>query len=106
MFAKDSYEAKYQFLIIKRKSTGLKHLNYYKPFIEHLNDMDDIRENIEEYNQIKNRKILIIVDDMIANMLRNKKLIPILTELSVRWRKLNISLVFITQSYFVVPNSK
>ena len=79
MFAKDSYEAKYQFLIIKRKSTGLKHLNYYKPFIEHLNDMDDIRENIEEYNQIKNRKILIIAD-----MLRNKKLIPILTELSVR----------------------
>ena len=67
--------------------------------------MDDIYKNIEEYNPSKKRKILIVFDDMIADMLSNKKLNPIVTELFIRDRKLNISLVFITQSYFVVPNN-
>ena len=67
--------------------------------------MDDIYKNIEEYNPNKKRKILIVFDDMIADMLSNKKLNPIVTELLIRGRKLNISLVFITQSYFAVPKN-
>ena len=67
--------------------------------------MDDIYKNIEEYNSNKKRKILIVFDDMIADMISNKKLNPILTELIIRSRKLNISLTFITQSYFPVPKN-
>ena len=58
--------------------------------------MDNIYKNIEEYNPNKKRKILIVFDDTIADMLSNKKLNPIVTELFIRGRKLNISLVFIT----------
>ena len=60
-------------------------------------------KNIEEYNPNKKCKLIIIFDDMIADMLSNKKLNPVVTELFIRIRKLNISLVFITQSYFAVP---
>ena len=66
--------------------------------------MDDIYKNIDEYNPNKKRKILIVFDDMIADMLSNKKHNPIVTELFIRERKLNIS-VFITQSYFAVPKN-
>ena len=65
--------------------------------------MQDVYENIEEYNLGKNRKILVAFDDMIADMINNKKLNPVATELFIRSRKLNISIVFITQSYFKVP---
>ena len=58
--------------------------------------MDDIYKNIEEYNPNKKRKILIVFDNMIADMLTNKKLNPAVTELFIRGKKLNISLVFIT----------
>ena len=68
-----------------------------------LNDMHDIYKNIEEYNPNKKRQILIVFDDMIADMLSNKKFNPTVTELFIRGRKLNISLVFIMQSYFAVP---
>ena len=67
--------------------------------------MNDIYKNVEEYNPNKEQKILIVFDDMIADMLSNKKLNPIVTELFIRGRKLNISLVFITQSYFAVPKN-
>ena len=67
--------------------------------------MDDIYENIEEYNPIKKRKILIVFDNMIADMLSNKELNPIVTELFIRGRKPNISLVFITQYYFAVSKN-
>ena len=67
--------------------------------------MDDIYKNIEDYNLNKKQKILSVFDDMIADMLSNKKLNRIVTELFIRGRKLNISLVFITQSYFAVPNN-
>ena len=103
MYAKDSYEAKYQFLINKRESTGLEHFNDPKAFTEYSNDMQDVYKNIEEYNANKERKILIAFDDMIADMINNKKLNLIVTELFIRGRKLNVSLVFITQSYFKVP---
>ena len=92
-------------LINKRENTGLKYLNDSKAFIEYFNYMDDIYKNIEKYNPNKKHKISIVFDDMIADMLRNKKLNPIVTELFIRGRKLNISLVFITQSYFAIPKS-
>ena len=67
--------------------------------------MNDIYKNIEGYNPNKKRKILIVFDDMIVDMLCNKRLNPIETQLFVRGRKLNISLVFIAQSYFAVPKN-
>ena len=67
--------------------------------------MDNIYKNIEEYNPNKKQKILIIFDDMIDDMLTNKKLNPIVTELSIKGRKLNISPVFITKPYFAVPKN-
>ena len=85
LYVKDTYEAKYQFLINKRESTGLKHLNDSKAFIENSNDMQDVKE----------RQILIVFDDMIADMINNKKLNSIVTELFIRSRRLNISFVFI-----------
>ena len=88
--------------INKRESAGLKCFNDSKPFIEYSNDMDDIYKNVEEYNPNKKRKILIVFDDMIADIFTNKKLNPIVTELFIRGRKLNIFLVFITQYYFAV----
>ena len=70
--------------------------------MEYSNDMQDVYKNIEDYNPIKKHKVLIIFDDMIADMINNKKLDPIVTELFIRGRKLDISIVF-TQSYFKVP---
>ena len=96
LYAKDPYEAKYRLLINKRESTRLKYLNVSKAFIEYSNDMDDIYKNIEECNPNKKQKILIVFDDMIADMLSNIKLNPIVTELFIRGTKLNICLVFIT----------
>ena len=94
LYPKDPYEAKHQFLINKRESTCLKHFNDSKTFIEYSNNMVDIYKNIEDYNPNKRRKILIVFD-MISDMLNNKKLNPIVTELSIRGRKLNISLVLL-----------
>ena len=105
LYDKDPCKAKYQLLINKRKITTLKYSNDSKAFIEYSNYMDDIYQNIEEYNSNKKQKILILFDDMIADILINKKLNPILTELFIRRRKLNISLVFITQSYFSVSKN-
>ena len=65
--------------------------------------MDDVYENINDYNLIRKRKILIVFDDMIADIMTNKRFQAIIKELFIRCRKLNISLVFITQSYFSVP---
>ena len=90
-------------MINKRASTGLKHFNDLKAFIEYSNDMHDAYKNIDHYNPNKEDKILIVFGDMIADMINNKKLNSVVTELFIRGRKLNISLLFITQSYFKVP---
>ena len=103
LYAKDPYESKYQYLINKREGVGLNHFKDPKAFIEYSNDMHDVYKNIDDYNPDKENKILIIFDDMIVDMIHNKKLNSIVTELPIRGRKLNISLVFITQSYFKVP---
>ena len=103
LYAKDPYEIKYQFLVNKRENTGLKHFSDPKAFIEYSDDMDNVYKIIDEYNIDKERKILIVFDYMIADMISNKNLNSRLTELFVRGRKLSISLVFITQSCFKVP---
>ena len=103
MYAKDPCQAKYQFLINERERIGLKHFNDPKVFIEYSNDMQDVYKNVDEYNIYKDRKILIVYDDIIADMINNTKLNPIVTKMFIRGRKLSISLAFITQSYFNVP---
>ena len=100
LYAKDPYEAKYQYLINKREKVGLDYFNDPKAFMECSNDMRDVYKNIEDYNPGKKRKILIVLDDMILDMF-NKKLNRVVTE--TLNRKLKISIAFITQSYFKVP---
>ena len=102
LYAKDLYEAKYPYLINKCKKVGLEHFNDPKAFMEYSNDMLDVYKNIEDYNPDKKRKVLIVFDDIIADMINNKKLNPIVTELFIRGRKINTSIFFITQSYFKV----
>ena len=99
LYTKDLYGAKYQFLINKRESTWLKHFNDPKAFIEYLSDTQNVYKNIDKYKTDKEQKILIVFD-MIAEIINDKKLNSIATELFNRGTKLNISLVFITQSYF------
>ena len=102
LYFKDLNEPKYQFLIKKREDVGIKHLNDSKAFIEFLQCMDDIYNNIDDCNPSVKRKILIVFDDMIADIKANKKFQTIIKKLFIRCRGLNISLVFITQSYFSV----
>ena len=90
LHTKEPYEAKYQLLINKTENTGLKYFNDSKAFTEYSNDSHDIYKNIKEYNPNKKWKILFIFDDMIADMLSNKKLNPIVIELFITERKLNI----------------
>ena len=76
-----------------------------KTFIDYSQTTDDVYESLEDYNPTKKRTVLIVFDYMIADMESNKKLSPIVAELFLRQRKLNISLVFISQSYFKVPKT-
>ena len=99
LYAKDPYESKYQYLINKREGVSINHFNDHKAFIEYSNDMHIVYKNINHCNPNKENKTLIVFDDLI----QNKKLNSIVTELFIRGRKLNISLVFMTQSYFKVP---
>ena len=103
LYAKDPYEDKCQYLINKRECVGINHLNDPKAFFEYSNDMHDVYKNIDNYNPDKENKILIVFDDMIADMINNKKLNSIVTELFIRCKRLNISLAFISQPYFKVP---
>ena len=92
-------------LINKQESAGLNHFNDPKAFIEYSNDMDNIDKNIEEHDLNEKLKRLIVFDHMIADMLSNKRPDPIVTELFIRRRKLNVYFVFITQSYFSAPKN-
>ena len=98
LYAEDLSEPKYQFLIEKRENAGINNYNDPTAFIEYSNTMDDV------YNPRKKRKILIAFDDIIADIMTYKKFQAVINELFIRCRKLNISLVFITQSYFSIPN--
>ena len=90
-------EPNYQFLIKKYGNAGIRHSNDANAFIECSNTMDNVYEHIDGYNRGRKRNILI------AEIMSNKKFQAVVRELFIRCRKLNISLVFITQSYFSVP---
>ena len=98
LYAKDPYEAKYRNLINKREGVGINHFNDPKAFIEYSNCEREVYKNIDNYNPNKQ-----FFDDMITDMIHNKKLNSIVTEFFIKGRKLNMSLAFITQSYFKVP---
>ena len=103
LYAKDLGESKYEHLIKNFENAGIKHLNDSKAFIEYSNTMNDVYENIDLFNPNRRRKVLIVFDDMIAEIMTNKMFQSIVKELFIRCRKINISLVFITQSCFSVP---
>ena len=100
LYAKDIHEPKYEYLINKREQAGIKNLNDPKAFIEYLDDMDDVLDDNNDYNKNRDKKVLIVFDDMIADIEYNKNFKKIIKELFYRARKINVSIVFITQSYF------
>ena len=95
LYAKDPYDVNYQLLINKQEITELTNLNDSKAFIKYLNDMHNIYKNIKEYNLDSNGKVLIVFDDVTADMPSNKKLNLMVTGLLIRDRKLNISLALL-----------
>ena len=99
LYGKDLSESKYEHLSNNRENAGIKHLNDPKAFIDCSNTMNDVYENIDLYNPNRRKKVLIVFDDMIADIMTNKKFQSII----IRCRKINVSLVFITQSCFSVP---
>ena len=100
LYAKDMHEPKYEYLTIKREQAGIKNLNDPKAFIEYSDDMDDVLDDINNYNKNRDKKVLIVFDDMIADIEYNKNFKRMIKELFYRARKINVSIVFITQSYF------
>ena len=92
LYAKDPYGAKYQCLINRPEKVGLNHYDDPKAFTEYSDDMQDVYKDIEEYNLGKKRKVLIVFDEMIADMVDNKNLNAVVTRLFVRGRKLDISI--------------
>ena len=94
--AKDLSEPKYEFLIKNCRNAGKKHLNDSNGFIECSNTMDDVYQNIDDYIPNRKRKILLVLDDMIPDIMRNRKVHAIIAALFIRCTKLNVSLVFIT----------
>ena len=82
---------------------GINHFSDSTAFIEYSNDMDDVFANIYDYDKKRKRKVLIVLDDMIADIMSSKKFKAIIKKFFIRCRKLNISIVFITQSYFRTP---
>ena len=104
LYAEDLNKPKYQLLDKKHEEAGMC-LNQpnLKAFIEYLNTMDYVYNNINDYNLKTKQKNLIVFDDMMADINSNKKFQAIIKELFIRCKKLNISLVFITQSYLLVP---
>ena len=101
LYAENLFEEKYQHLINRRERVGVDHFNDSKAFMEYSNDTQYVYKHIEEFNLAKKRNVLIVFDNMIADMINNKILYLVVTELFTRGRKLFI--VFITQSYFKVP---
>ena len=97
LYVKDLDEKNYQCLINKREQAGKKNLNYPKAFIEYSNDMDDVLDDINNYNKNRDKKVLIVFDDMIADIENNKNFKRIIKELFYRACKI---IVFIVQSYF------
>ena len=100
LYAKDTRKTKYEYLINKREQAGIKNLNDPNAFIEYSDDMDDVHDDINNYNKNKDKKVLIVFDDMIADIEYNKKFKRVIKELFYRAHKINVTIAFITQSYF------
>ena len=100
LYAKDIHEPKYEYLINKREQAGIKNSNDHHAFIEYSDYMNDVLDDINNYNKNRDKKVLIVFDDMIADIECNKNFKRIIKELFYRARKINVSIVFITQSYF------
>ena len=100
LYAKDILEPKYEYLINKREQAGVKNLNDPNAFIEYSDDMNDVLDDINNYNKNRDKNVLIVFDDMIADIEYNKNFKQIIKELFYGARKINVSIVFITQSYF------
>ena len=100
LYAKDIHEPKYEYLINKREQAGIKYLNDPHAFIEYSDDMNDVLHDINNYHKNRDKKVLIFFDDMIADIEYNKNFKRVNKELFYRARKINVSIVFITQSYF------
>ena len=100
LYAKDLHEPKYEYLINKREQAGIKNLDDPKAFIEYSDDMDDVLDDVNNYNKNRDKKVLIVFDDMIADIEYNKKFKRIIKGLFYRARKINVLIVFITRSYF------
>ena len=100
LYAKDLAEPKYEFLINNRKNAGIKHFNNRTVFIEYSDNMNDVYADISNYNKLRENKVLIVFDDMIADIEYNKNFKKMIKELFYRGRKMNISIVFVTQCYF------
>ena len=100
LYAKDIHEPKYEYLINKREQAGIKNLNDSHAFVEYSDDMNDVLHDINDYNKNRDKKVLIVFDDMIADIEYNKNFKRIIKELFYRARKINVSIVFMTQSYF------
>ena len=99
LYAKDINEPKYEYLINEREQAGIKNLNDSHAFIEYSDDMDDVLDD-NNYNKNRDKKVLTVFDDMIPDIECNKKSKRIIKELFYRACKINISVVFVTQSYF------
>ena len=100
LYAKDLAEPKYEYLINKIEQAGMKNLQDPKAFIEYTDDMNNVYGDISNYNRKRDKKVLLVFDDMIADIEYDKNFKKIIKELCYRTRKLNVSIVFITQSYF------
>ena len=102
LYNKDLNERIYQFFIKKCGNVEIKHLNDLKATTEHSNTMNDVYNNIDDYDQLRKIRILIVFDDMIADIMTSKKFPAIIKELFIKCRKFNISLAFIPLSYFLL----
>ena len=100
LYAKDIHEPKYEYLINKREQAGIKNLNDPLAFIEYSDDMNDMLDDINNYNKNRDKKVLIVFDDMIADIEYNKNFKRIIKELFYRTHKINASIVLITKSCF------
>ena len=100
LYAKDLAEPKYEYLINKREQAGIKKLNDPHAFIEYSDDMNDVYADISNYNKKRENKVLIVFDNIITDIEYNKIFKKMIKKLFYRGRKINISIVFITQCYF------
>ena len=100
LYAKDINEPKYEYLINKREQAGIKNLKDPHAFIEYSDDIDDVLDDTNNYNKNRDKKVLIVFDDTITDIEYNKKFKRIIKELFYRARKIHVSIVFITKSYF------